>query len=415
MVMTLSMTRLRSLPFLALLTAGLGTSVYLLTRTFQLLANRALSGGDVCSVTFGVSCDNVLLSETSWVLHIPLAGWGVVYYVGLLALLIAGWLLGTRFQGEAQTALMASVLIGGCVSLLLIGVILSNVSLLCPLCLVIHGINLLLIAAVRWMSQQTLAEFWDSIREAVRFVAGTAATPSPTAPWKVATFLNVLLVVVLVYQWIYVESALLRDQSAMDPVQLIRMYEATTPVRLALTDDEPRLGSPAAPAQLVIFSSFQCPGCRELAGVIRGLHAQFPEALSIVYQHYPLSSQCNPRITADRHPRSCQAAWAAQAAHEQGAFWSFHDGLFSRGTAAKEDWIEAEVRDLGLNATQFAADRASKATRHEVAEDIELGTEIRIDATPAIFLNGRRVRNWRYGGLEVLIRHVIQTQPTDEH
>jgi uncharacterized membrane protein len=80
---------------LALLLIGLAASAYLVQRTLTLLADASVSGGDVCSIAFGVSCDAALLSDSSWVVGVPLAGWGVVYYATLLALLTAGAILPT--------------------------------------------------------------------------------------------------------------------------------------------------------------------------------------------------------------------------------------------------------------------------------------------------------------------------------
>jgi protein-disulfide isomerase len=221
----------------------------------------------------------------------------------------------------------------------------------------------------------------------------------------------VLLVALLVYQWIYVEARLLRDHTPpLDPAALVREYEDAPRHELHVDPDDPRWGAADAPAQVVVFSSFQCPGCRQFAADLPALRERFPRDLSIVFKHYPLSTTCNPRMPSDRHPRSCQAAWAAQAAAAQGKFWPFHDGLFALGTQAEEASIEQVAREIGLDLEQFNADRQSLRIREHVAGDVELGSQIPIDATPAVFLNGRHVGQWRDGRLAILIHHVSDPQ-----
>lgn len=69
-----------------------------------------------------------------------------------------------------------------------------------------------------------------------------------------------------------------------------------------------RLGPVDAPLKLVVFSSFQCPSCRELAKEFPYLTRHFGAELTIVFKHYPLSTACNPVTRRDHHPRACQAA-----------------------------------------------------------------------------------------------------------
>jgi protein-disulfide isomerase/uncharacterized membrane protein len=407
----MSATRRWRVTALLLILLGLAVSAYLLFRTFQLLADRSLTGGDVCSVAFGVSCDALLLSDSSWRLGVPLAGWGVVYYSALLALALLRWLIGAKFHADADMAAFFMACLGALGSIALSALILSGQAALCPLCLVVHATNLLLVMVLKRITQRPLRELVAGAGNALRFAFG-GAPGSPDAPWKLSALLNALLVSLLVYQWLYVEARLLRSQTQppLDPAELVRNYEAAPRHDLTFDDDDPRWGPVDAPAQLVVFSSFQCPGCRQFAAELPALREQFSGTLSIVFQNYPLSTTCNARMPSDRHPRSCQAAWAAQAAAAQGKFWPFHDGLFSLGTQADDESIAQVAREIGLDLPRFEADRESPETLAQVADDVELGSRVAIDATPAVYLNGRHVPQWREGALGILIRHVAGAQ-----
>ena len=94
-------TARRRMLCLSLLGLGSLVSAYLLARSFALVATRVSDAIDVCSAIFGTGCDEALLSAASWQLGIPLAGWGVVYYVTLACLLVMAWALGEAFELEA--------------------------------------------------------------------------------------------------------------------------------------------------------------------------------------------------------------------------------------------------------------------------------------------------------------------------
>ncbi len=127
-----------------------------------------------------------------------------------------------------------------------------------------------------------------------------------------------------------------------------------------------------------------------------------------MFRHYPLGTACNLALQVDRHPRSCQAAWAAEAARRQGEFWAFHDGLFASNLNARESTIHGVARGAALDMERFETDRAAETTLARVRSDIELGARLGVDATPSVFLNGRRVRDISGRALELLIRRELE-------
>jgi protein-disulfide isomerase len=157
----------------------------------------------------------------------------------------------------------------------------------------------------------------------------------------------------------------------------------------------------------VVFESFRCPGCRRLAATLSRLRSRFNDRLLVVYKHYPLSTECNARLTRDMQPGACEIAWAAEAAHRQARFWPFHDAVFSAGGDASPDGIASAARKLRLDPARFAADCKSAATRERVAEDIALGDRLQIPGTPAVFIDGRLAPSTGAEALEILIGYKL--------
>src|SRR5687768_8888284 len=107
----LSAARVRWL-CLGLVLLGFSVSSYLLYRSLLLLGDEHSAGEDMCLAVFGSGCDATLVDQMSWVLGIPLAGWGVVYYVTLAALLLMALALRAAFAPQAMLAALLVSLVG---------------------------------------------------------------------------------------------------------------------------------------------------------------------------------------------------------------------------------------------------------------------------------------------------------------
>ena len=388
---------------LLLVTFGLLASAVLLGRVLELETTPWPRTLDLCSALFSVSCDPALSDERFRILGVPIAGWGVVYFSTLAGLLLLGRSLGRGFAAEAQVSATALALAGAAagVALPLWGWIAR--AAFCPLCLLVQAILWLLPFPLLRISGLPLRDQGRLLRRAAVWIRSRGET-SLAVRWKLVGFTCAALVAAVTYQWVYMESVVRHPHTPPDHAALLASYGALPQVELPVDAAEPHLGPLDAPVQLVVFASFRCPGCRRFAATLSQMHRRFGDRLAIVYKHYPLSTECNGRLTEDRQPGACAAAWAAEAAHNQGQFWKFHDALFAAGTdASTADFAQAVLR-LHLDPARFEADRQAEATQERVAQDVELGTRLRIPGTPAVFVDGRLVHPATAEILGILIR-----------
>ncbi len=145
------------------------------------------------------------------------------------------------------------------------------------------------------------------------------------------------------------------------------------------TDQVPIRGVTTARVTLTEFSDFQCPHCGTFAPQLRRLvRDEFPGSVRLVFRHMPLSM----------HPRAAHAARAAVAAQQQDRFWEMHDVLFERAPDFSDGQLLAYAREIGLDATRFAQDLASDATRRVVERDVAFAERAGVDHTPMLFVNG---------------------------
>jgi protein-disulfide isomerase len=109
----------------------------------------------------------------------------------------------------------------------------------------------------------------------------------------------------------------------------------------------------------------------------------YPEQVKIVFKHYPLGS----------HPLAAKAALTAQAAHRQGRFWPLHDELFRHNGQLSEANIQDAVRSQGIDVEQLDRDlRDPRLTAH-VQADVNEAVRIGVRGVPAVFVNGKRLRD----------------------
>ena len=389
--------------------AGLALSVYLVGRVFASLASTAPGGYDLCSALFSTSCDEALRDERFWILNVPVAGWGVAYFTALTGLLFLARFMRRSFEAEALLAATLLNLAGIGIGMALLAWAWVAHAPVCPFCLAVHAINLLLLAALWRTGEQSLPARLRLLRDAWAWLRGSRTESPEPARWKLVGLGSVALLAVVAYQWVYVEAALRRPHPAPAPdrAEVVAAYRASPPHDLPVTAEVPHLGPLDAPVQLVVFESLRCPGCRSLSVTLSRLRRKFGDRLLVAYKHYPLSSRCNGRLTSDQQPGTCEMAWAAEAAHRQARFWPFHDALLTTGGDAPRAIAEA-ARRLNLDPTRFSEDRESRSARDAVARDIALGDRLKIPGTPAVFLEGRLVRQPTEDVLEILIRDELE-------
>ncbi len=128
-----------------------------------------------------------------------------------------------------------------------------------------------------------------------------------------------------------------------------------------------------APA-LIVYGDYECPFCAQLEVRLRALE------LRVAFRHFPVRGS---------HPRAQAAAYAAEAAAAQGAFWPMHDALFDDQGRLEDPHLWARAERLGLDLERFDADRRSQPVADRVREQFRGGVRAGVVTTPTLFRDGR--------------------------
>jgi protein-disulfide isomerase len=165
---------------------------------------------------------------------------------------------------------------------------------------------------------------------------------------------------------------------------LQRRFRAGPPKTIDVSD-APMKGSASAPVTLIEFVDYECPHCRRVQPVIRQVLDEFKDEVKVYFKHYPLGSHTNARLAAE----------AATAAQKQGKFWPYNEKLWANADSLTPAAMEQFAKDVGLDVAQWRKDLESEAVKAKVQRDRSEGEELRIAATPTIYINGRQFSDSR--------------------
>ncbi len=147
--------------------------------------------------------------------------------------------------------------------------------------------------------------------------------------------------------------------------------------------DPPAFGPEDATVTVVEFSDFECPYCSLAANAVNELKPKYGDRVRFVFRQFPLGF----------HKQAHLAAQASLAAKEQGKFWEFHDKLFANQKALAREDLEKYAEELGLDMDKFKAALDQGTFKQTVDDELELGSEVFVEGTPTMFINGARVAN----------------------
>jgi len=356
---------------LVLLLLGLVASIYLAVLDLRIMRAGGETVDSFCSFSMRFDCVAVARSEYSLVFGIPIAVYGIEFFlVGL------GWLLLSRRPGTFRawpsclfwmTAAALPVIAAlGYLSFAVIGS-------LCLVCLVVHGCNLgvfLALVATNHARFGRLAaagprELWSAFR-----------SPGSARIWLPA------IAVVALSQFFWA------PRFFTDLGGGSQFWRGLPSAGLTI-------GRPDAPLRIEEFTDYQCPFCGKANQALMEAASKYPQEIFIRHRDYPMDMACNANITRPFHRQACAAARVARCAGRQGKFWPMDEQLFENRESLDESTMARLAAGLGLNQGELARCLANPEIQAEIQNDIREGAARGVTGTPTFFVNGEKVVGFR--------------------
>ena len=157
--------------------------------------------------------------------------------------------------------------------------------------------------------------------------------------------------------------------------------------------DGTMMGDPNAPVRIDVFEDFQCPSCRIYSEEVE---TRIVDTYVVTGQVYYVFHQYPFIDRASENKESQQSANASMCAAEQGLFWEYHDTLFANWSgenagAFRDERLVAFAETLDLDMDLFKNCFEENRYRDEIQADFDLGTEMGVNSTPSVFVNGQQI------------------------
>jgi len=331
-----------------------------------------------CSINDFVDCDGAARSDYSQFLGIPLAYWGIFFYLVVLFLTFVDKLKNLKFLGfldvfKAPKAYIATLgTISFVVSMVLASISLFVIKKLCILCLITYFIDLAIaLIASSGNIKLLLSSFKTTC---IDFITGIKRFP------KTFAILLITTISFLAFTGItqkFVPHIKYRNQI----IKYHKMKKNPYRVKGNL------LGNENAKVVITLYSDYVCPMCY-MHNIM--LHQAVKELKNIKIEHYnyPFDRECNQFVNNSMHPGACFMARGALAAKKQGNYWEMSSLLYENQPKTMKDMLKL-AEQAGLDLEKFKEDINSTEVKEILLNDINRIHSLGVNATPATIIDGQ--------------------------
>lgn len=350
---------MRNLSILILSLIGLALSVKLSQIYFDANFLHGTTG-HFCSINAVMDCNGVAQSKYSSFLGIPLAVYGVMFYLSIIGLLMLKKLAEKfrlfKFFEDFKHPLNYIHLMS--IFSLFVAVTLAYISTfqlhkICILCYMTYGINALIfiILATKLSVRKSVKVTVHDVQEFTKHTKNKFIFP----------FFSIF----------FISLILIANQT-----------QVFVPSAQDLLDRGNILGDKNSHLKLTIYSDYNCPYCARMNSETDQLVKNL-DGFRVERMEFPMERTCNPKIKDHGFKNSCQAAQYALAAKKQGKYLLMGNLLFEHNNNLSEKNILKVARKHGIDEKKLYQDAHSQEIRDELEKQIKTSIDTGINSTPS--------------------------------
>ena len=330
-----------------------------------------------CSINDFIDCDGAARTTSAQFLGIPLAYWGMFFYLTVLFLTFVDKLKNCKFLKflEVFKNPMSYITILGTiafiVSMSLAGISIYRIHKLCILCVFTYIIDFI-IALVA--SSGKLKNIIESVKTTVTdIIDGAKKYP------KTTVILLLLSISFLAYSEISYNFI----------PHLKRMREIMKYKNMKVNPYKIHgnfLGAENADVTVEIYSDYVCPLCYIHNIMIHKAAKEFKN-IKIIHYNFPFDKECNPYIQINMHPNACFMAKVAIASRKQNDYWGMSSLLYENQPKTINEVLKLTDK-LNFDQNKFINDFNSTETQKELKKELNKAVKLNLDSTPTTYING---------------------------
>lgn len=349
-----------------------------------------------CSINDFIDCDGVAKTTHSQVLGIPLAYWGIFFYLTILFLTFVDKLknfkllnfLGVFKKPHAYIGTLGTIAF--LISMCLAGMSLFVIKKLCILCVVTYIIDFIIaLVATDGMFKNIIQSFKTTFFD---FIDGAKKCPKT---------LIILLIIAV--------SFLTYSRVTYNFVPHIKKHQSILKYR-KIKHNPYRvkgniLGNKDGNVVIELYSDYVCPLCYIQNIMLHQAAKEFSN-IRINHHNFPFDKECNRYIQVNMHPNACFMSKVAIAARNQNNYWEMSSLLYEKQPTKMEDVLKL-VEEAGLDKDKFLKDFNNTAARSEIAEELKEAQKLELDSTPTMIIDGEKIVGVKpyYELKELLVEH----------
>jgi len=357
------------------------------------ILSGAVSRSLFCGEGGIMDCTRVIASDASWLFGLPLALWGIAYFLAVISLCMAGIV----FRGDlpaAATRLGLYLCAAACLADVILGIImLVEVRAVCGKCLLTYAINALLTVAF-WRLRPTVNQGspWLKLIPSWKGLRSELDGDYYENVVKLALLvLTMGSIMAILRRESYPFTELTQVMNLQVDQFVARMQDEKPEVDQRVFGEQPALGSAAAPLQIVAALDFTCSFCRLVARTLHDACVDHPESLRVAFVNFPMNTACNSAALAhEGGEEACWMARMAESAVAHGVFDAFCRGVLevpSSRPLTRGSMVEA-LSSIGLDSRVSDASASTKDVDMALARDIEACRSAGIKVAPTLVVNG---------------------------
>ncbi len=354
-------------------TIGLLLTIELAIIFFKVNFNEQFSAS-FCSVNNLIDCDGVAKTNYSMFLGIPLALWGMAFYLLTLFLnfvhLIQNKFKNTIFDvfKNPKSYIATLGLISFAISICLATISIFKINKICVLCFITYFIDLFIAIIAKSNKSFFIKDIKNTVLD---FIDGV----------KKYTLLFIAVLIAFVSFVTYTSISMV-----FSPQQKIQksFEEFMTMEKNKYAVSGNILGNPNG-EKIYVYSDFMCPFCR-VTNIMASKFAHEQKEIQIIHMNFPLDTSCNQYIPHTVHPGACTLAKYALAAKKQGKYWDMSNLIFDEHPSNEADILYLSEK-LNIDIAQLVNDVASKEVESELLKQIDTAHQKGIYGTPTIVID----------------------------
>ena len=349
-----------------------------------------------CSINDFIDCDGAAKSNSAQFLGIPLAWWGIFFYITILFMTIVDKIKEIKFLNflkvfknpNAYITFLGTIAFS--ISMILAGISLFLIHKVCILCVLTYFIDLIIaLMACNFKIQNIIESFKTTFYD---FIYGMKSYPK--------TFVVLLLIATTFLSYSAITLNFVPHIKKRNEIMKYAKMKFN-PYRIKGN----LLGVENADVTIELYSDYVCPHCYINNIMLHKALKEFKN-VKVIHHNLPFDKECNHYISINMHPKACFMSKAAIAARNQNNYWEMSSLLYENQPKNFKDLLKL-VDKLDFDKIKFEEDFNSNNTSDEIKKEVLKAENLEIDATPTMFINGEKYVGIKpyYKLKEILIEH----------